>query len=67
MTDHPQVADVHQGDGYLVVTLNQIETDYSDIASMLVNNGLGINLFQEEEIDLESAFMALTKGTGANF
>ena len=67
LDSHVLVDSVHEGDGYLVVTLNKIESDYSDIASMLVNNGLGINLFQEEQIDLESAFMALTKGTGANF
>ena len=65
--DHEQVDSVREGDGHLVVTLKNVETDYSDLASLLVGNGLGINLFHEEQVDLESAFMALTKGTGANF
>lgn len=64
---HELVDSVRPGDACLVVTLKQIETDYSDLATQLITNGLGITRFQEEEIDLESAFMALTKGTGANF
>ena len=64
---HERVDSVRQGDGYLVVTLKTIDTDYSDLATLLVGNGLAIHLFHEELIDLESAFMALTKGTGANF
>ncbi len=64
---HELVDSVRPGDACLVVTLRQIETDYSDLATLMVNNGLGLTRFQEEEIDLESAFMALTKGTGANF
>jgi len=64
---HELVDNVRPGDACLVVTLKQIETDYCDLATLMVNNGLGLTRFQEEEIDLESAFMALTKGTGANF
>ncbi len=61
------VESVRDGDGCLVVTLNKLETDYSNLATLLVSNGLRLNQFSEEQIDLESAFMALTKGTGANF
>ncbi len=57
------VASVAQGDGHLVVTLNELTGDYSNLASELINAGLGISLFREEEINLESAFMALTLGT----
>lgn len=57
------VAGVVQGDGHLVVTLKKLTGDYSSLASKLVGAGLGISLFREEEIDLESAFMALTLGT----
>ena len=67
LENHDLVDNVQPGDGRLIATLKQIETDYSDLATVLINNGLGITKFQEEEIDLESAFMALTKGTGANF
>lgn len=67
LESHEMVDSVREGDGRLVVTLNKLETDYSELASLIINNSLGITLFQEEQIDLESAFMALTKGTGENF
>lgn len=57
------VASVVKGDGHLVVTLQKLTADYSGLSSKLVNAGLGISLFREEEINLESAFMALTLGT----
>ncbi len=61
------VDSVVKGDGFLVVTLIDNKVDYSSLPTMLVGEGLKISLFREQEIDLESAFMALTKGTGANF
>ncbi len=63
----PEVNSVRQGDGYLVVTLKKECTDYSEIPSRLIVAGFKLTLFREEEVNLESAFMALTKGTGANF
>jgi ABC-2 type transport system ATP-binding protein len=57
------VSNVVQGDGHLVVTLTELTRDYSRLASELIAAGLGIDLFREEEINLESAFMALTLGT----
>lgn len=59
------VADVHEGDGHWVVTLNAEVDDYSPLASELVKAGFAITQFREEEVSLESAFMALTKGAGA--
>ena len=67
LADHPLVDSVTEGDGFLVATLIDNSSDYSDIPTMLVKEGFRIKLFREEEINLESAFMALTKGTGANF
>ena len=67
LQDHSLVDSVTQGDGFLVVTLIDNTSDYSGIPTTLVQEGFRISLFQEEEINLESAFMALTKGTGANF
>ena len=61
------VESVDTGDGYLVVTLTKLTTDYSSLAETLIKNGLGLTMFREEEISLESAFMALTKGSGDNF
>ncbi len=59
------VSTVEHGDGHLVVTLNSQTKEYSRLATDLINNGIGLNLFQEEEVSLESAFMTLTKGAGA--
>ena len=61
------VDSVIEGDGHLVVTLRNTDDDYSKLPGVLLENGLGLTLLREEEINLESAFMALTKGTGANF
>jgi len=48
----------------LKVTLKLGQTDASPIATTLIQSGIAIKHFAEEEINLESAFMALTKGAG---
>ena len=40
-------------------------TDYSDLPTVLIDAGFKLTLFQEDEINLETAFMALTKGITA--
>jgi ABC-2 type transport system ATP-binding protein len=52
------------GDGRLIVTLKEQQTDYSGLANELIAAGLQLTQFAEEETNLESAFMALTKGSG---
>lgn len=47
------------------VTLQEGLHDYSPIAAALVSAGLPLKRFSEKETNLESAFMALTKGSGA--
>ena len=59
------VESVEMGDGHLVATLTKRVEDYSELANELVSGGFGITQFREEEVSLESAFMALTKGAGA--
>ncbi|MEO2015611.1 MAG: ABC transporter ATP-binding protein [Fuerstiella sp.] len=49
-------------DQMIEVTLKQDIEDYSDIPSQLVNTGFALQLFREEEVNLETAFMELTKG-----
>lgn len=44
------------------VTLKPNVEDYSDIPANLVNGGYALMLFREEEVNLETAFMELTKG-----
>jgi len=50
--------------GLIAVTLKKGVEDYSDLSPLLVSAGHKLKLFREEEVNLESAFMALTKGLG---
>jgi ABC-2 type transport system ATP-binding protein len=51
------------GDDAMRVVLESGVEEYSDLPKILIENGIDLRRFSEEEIDLESAFMALTKGT----
>jgi ABC-2 type transport system ATP-binding protein len=46
----------------ILTTLKPDVLDYSDLPSSLVTAGLKLKLFREEEVNLETAFMELTKG-----
>lgn len=61
---HALVERVETRNGRLVVTLRPGVDDYSDLPTALVQAGHKLTLFGEEEINLESAFMALTRGMG---
>jgi len=65
LTQSPLVAEVAINKGQLDVTLHKGVEDYTELPSLLVAAGHKLKLFREEEINLESAFMTLTKGTGA--
>ncbi|MFP6657344.1 MAG: ABC transporter ATP-binding protein [Pirellulales bacterium] len=65
LDDHPSVEHVQQGESGLTVTLIEDVEDYSDLASTLIEAGFKLNLFREEEINLETAFMMLTQGISA--
>jgi ABC-2 type transport system ATP-binding protein len=52
-------------DGQMRVTLAENVTDYSDLPTLLIDAGFKLTLFREEELNLETAFMALTKGITA--
>lgn len=49
----------------LRVTLKPGVEDYSPLATELVKQGVALRRFAPEEINLESAFMAFTKGAGS--
>ncbi|MGE0536085.1 MAG: ABC transporter ATP-binding protein [Pirellulales bacterium] len=59
------VATVVPEDGRLRVTLHDGIDDYSELPTRLIEAGYRLTLFREEELNLESAFMALTKGITA--
>ena len=61
---HPLVEQVIEGDGHFVVTLVEDATSYFEIPTFLVQQDFKLTLFREEEVNLESAFMTLTKGVG---
>ncbi len=60
---HPKVQGCELGDDAMRVVLKSDTDDYSDLPTLLIENGIALRRFTEEELDLESAFMALTKGT----
>ena len=50
----------------IIVTLKEGVVDFSDLATLLVRQGFKLKTFSENRLDLEAAFMALTKGLGKN-
>ena len=52
-------------DGHIRLTLAENVSDYSDLPTLLIDAGYKLTLFREEEINLETAFMAITKGITA--
>jgi ABC-2 type transport system ATP-binding protein len=58
----PTVEKVSRDNGQLLVTLSKGVTDYSELPSAIIDAGFKLTLFQEDEINLETAFMKLTKG-----
>jgi ABC-2 type transport system ATP-binding protein len=62
LQDHGIVESVESSDGVLIVALKSGIEDYSPLATLLVSAGLKLLLFKEDELNLETAFMALTKG-----
>lgn len=65
LEQHPIVDKVETKNGQAIVTLKEDKEDYSELPTILIQAGHKLTLFREEEINLESAFMALTKGTGS--
>ncbi len=59
------VQQVDLRDHTLVVTLQPGVEDYSTLATLLVQSGYRLLEFREDELNLETAFMALTKGITA--
>lgn len=58
----PGIKSVDLLDGHLVVELEKQTHDFSGIARILLDNNFKIQEIKEEEVNLETAFMRLTKG-----
>jgi ABC-2 type transport system ATP-binding protein len=67
LEQHDDVDKVEMVDEQIIVTLVEGQADYSHLSGVLVDAGFGLTLLSEEAVDLEKAFMMLTKGTGTNF
>jgi ABC-2 type transport system ATP-binding protein len=62
---HTSVEKLEVGEKMILVTLADGVTDYSDLPTLLIQAGHKLTLFKEDELNLETAFMALTKGITA--
>ena len=59
---HDDVGAVEIPEGIINVTLKEAVVDYSFLPTMLLEAGFPLTLFREEEVNLETAFLQLTKG-----
>ena len=58
----PEVETVEDKNNVLIVKLNEGVLEYSPLARRLLENDYDLTMFKEDEINLETAFMHLTKG-----
>jgi ABC-2 type transport system ATP-binding protein len=58
----PGIVNVGQQDGALVVELERQTHDFTGLARVLLENNFKLREIKEEEVNLETAFMRLTKG-----
>lgn len=62
LESQPEVESITDKNKVMVVKLREGVLQYSVLASRLIQNGFDLTLFKEDEINLETAFMHLTKG-----
>ncbi|MFG0332440.1 MAG: multidrug ABC transporter ATP-binding protein, partial [Maioricimonas sp. JB049] len=62
LEQHDDVESIDMRDETIITTLRKGVEDYSALPSLLVEAGFRLRLFREEEVNLETAFMELTKG-----
>ncbi|ADG66108.1 ABC transporter related protein [Planctopirus limnophila DSM 3776] len=62
LEQHPQISKIEIVKGQIHATLALEVLDYSSIPSTLIENGFKLTLFREEEVNLETAFLSLTRG-----
>ena len=62
LAQNPGIESVNPNNGFLEVSLKEGVTDYSFVPQQLVGAGFKLMMLREEEVNLETAFMRLTKG-----
>ena len=66
LSDHPSVERIETSPtGEISVVLRPEIVEYAELPTMLIGAGFKLKLFKPEEINLETAFMELTKGITA--
>jgi len=65
LEEHDLVESIEIREDRIFATLCEGVDDYSDLPTFLIEAGHKLTLFKEDEINLETAFMALTKGITA--
>ena len=62
LSQDPNIENITANNGYMEVSIRNGINDYSFIPHRLIQNGFKLTLLREEEVNLETAFMRLTKG-----
>jgi ABC-2 type transport system ATP-binding protein len=62
LAQDPNIADASPNNGYIQVSLRDGIDDYSFVPQRLIAAGFKLTMLREEEVNLETAFMRLTKG-----
>src|SRR5438105_3838911 len=62
LSQSPQIENVSTNNGFLEVSLKAGVQDYTFVPRQLVTAGYQLTLLKEEDVNLETAFMRLTKG-----
>jgi len=62
LSQDPNIQEVSHNNGHLEVSLRDGVNDYTFIPQRLMTAGYRLTLLKEEEVNLETAFMRLTKG-----
>tara|TARA_R110002095_G_scaffold92898_5_gene81151 strand:+ start:1266 stop:2192 length:927 start_codon:yes stop_codon:yes gene_type:complete len=62
LESHELVSKIDIQKNVMLVTLQNEVKDYTFIPTLLISDGFKLSLFREEETNLETAFMELTKG-----
>ncbi len=62
LSQDENVLSVVPSNGFLQVSLKDGVTDYSFVPQRLIQGGFRLTMLKEEEVNLETAFMRLTKG-----
>jgi ABC-2 type transport system ATP-binding protein len=62
LAQDPNIESVNANNGFLEVAIKTGVEDYTFVPQRLIQNGFKLTMLREEEVNLETAFMRLTKG-----